>query len=376
MARLVISADSHILEARDVFVGLAEKFGDRAPRVVHEEGKGDYIDIPASGTRLNATIGGVGRLGIAGMSLDDPETHRIISLGYDGLKPALVDPVERTKAMDIDGVWSEVIYPSVFMRLFGIPDAQVLGAAFRNYNDWLWDFCAAVPDRLTGLALLVMQDPVIAHQELERAIAKGYKGACIPCSAPDGTRYSDPIYDPVWAMAEEAGITISMHIFTQPNGGVTGLEQADVITAYSSAPTLIQYTLADLIAGGVAHRYPKLKFVAAEFNTGWVANWLERMDHSVYRSRKSVPEYLDMKPSEYWRRQFYATFEDDRPGMLTRDSIGVETMMWGNDFPHHDSVWPHSQEVLEMVFEGMPDDVRQTTTVDNVARLYSLSVPE
>ena len=237
MARLVLSADSHILEARDVFVGLAEKFGDRAPRVVHEEGKGDYIDIPASGTRLNATIGGVGRLGIAGMSLDDPETHHIISLGYDGLKPALVDPVERTKAMDIDGVWSEVIYPSVFMRLFGIPDAQVLGAAFRNYNDWLWDFCAAVPDRLTGLALLVMQDPVVAHQELERAIAKGYKGACIPCSAPDGTRYSDPVYDPVWATAEEAGISISMHIFTQSNGGVTGLEQADVITAYSSAPT-------------------------------------------------------------------------------------------------------------------------------------------
>ena len=81
MARLAISADSHILEARDVFLGLAEKFGDRAPRVVHEEGKGDYIDIPASGTRLNATIGGVGRLGIAGMSLDDPETHRLVALG-------------------------------------------------------------------------------------------------------------------------------------------------------------------------------------------------------------------------------------------------------------------------------------------------------
>jgi hypothetical protein len=85
---------------------------------------------------------------------------------------------------------------------------------------------------------------------------------------------------------------------------------------------------------------------------------------------------MDMKPSEYWLRQFYATFEDDRSGMLTRDAIGVETMMWGNDFPHHDSVWPHSQEALDMVFEGVPDQVRQATTVDNVSKLYGMSVPE
>ena len=89
-----------------------------------------------------------------------------------------------------------------------------------------------------------------------------------------------------------------------------------------------------------------------------------------------MPDYLDLKPSEYWRRQFFATFEDDRPGMLTREAIGVETLMWGCDFPHHDSVWPNSQETLEMVFEGMTDDVRRITTLDNVAKLYGLSVPE
>ena len=337
---------------------------------------GDFIEIPATGTRLNATIGGVGRLGIAGMSLDDPETHRIIALGYDGLRPALKDPVARMKEMDSDGVWGEVIFPSLFMRLFGTQDAEVLDAAFRNYNDFLWDFCNTVPDRLRGLALLVMHDPVAAHVELQRVIAKGYVGVCIPCAAPYGTRYSDPVYDPIWATAQEAGVTVNLHIFTDGHAATTGLTGADLIQAYASAPNVIQFTLSDLIAGGVAHRFPDLKFVAAEFNTGWLANWLERMDHSVYRSRRSVPDFLDLKPSEYWRRQFYATFEDDRPGMLTREAIGVETLMWGSDFPHHDSVWPNSQETLEMVFEGMPDDVRRTTTVDNVAKLYGLTVPE
>ena len=125
MAKLAISADSHIVEPRDVFAGLAERFGDRAPRIVRDEGVGDFVEIPAIGARLNATIGGVGRLGIAGMSLDDPETHRIIAQGYDGLRPALKDPVERMKEMDADGVWGEVLFPSVFMRLFGTQDAEV-----------------------------------------------------------------------------------------------------------------------------------------------------------------------------------------------------------------------------------------------------------
>ena len=153
MAKLAISADSHIVEPRDVFAGLPERFGDRAPRIVRDEGKGDFVEIPATGQRLNATIGGVGRLGIAGMSLDDPETHRIIAQGYDGLRPALKDPVERMKEMDADGVWGEVLFPSVFMRLFGTQDAEVLAAAFQNYNDWLWDFCNTVPNRLRGLAI-------------------------------------------------------------------------------------------------------------------------------------------------------------------------------------------------------------------------------
>ena len=376
MARLSISADSHILEARDVFAGLTERFGDRAPRVVRDEGKGDFIEIPATGTRLNAAIGGVGRLGIAGMSLDDPETHRIMALGYDGLRPALTDPVERMKEMDADGVWGEVVFPSLFMRLFGTQDAEVLAAAHRNYNDWLWDFCSAVPDRLRGLALLPMHDPAAALQELQRVIAKGYWGVCIPCAAPNGTHYSDAVYDPIWSTAQEAGVIVNMHIFTDGHGAVTGLAGVDPIIAYASAPVAIQFTLSDLIAGGVAHRFPSLRFVAAEFNTGWIANWLERMDHSVYRSRRSVPEYLDLKPSEYWQRQFFATFEDDRPGVLTREAIGVDTLMWGSDFPHHDSVWPHSQETLDMVFEGVPDDVRRATTVDNVAKLYGLTLPE
>ena len=145
------------------------------------------------------------------------------------------------------------------------------------------------------------------------------------------------------------------------------------ITSYASAASTIQITVSDLICQGVAHRYPDLKFVCAEWETGWLAHWLQRLDHAFYRSRGAAPEWVDLKPTEYWRRQFYATFEDDRVGVMSRDLIGVDTLMWGNDFPHHDSIWPHSQEILEDIFAGVSDADRQAMTAGNLGKLYSVS---
>ncbi|MEK7217267.1 MAG: amidohydrolase, partial [Chloroflexota bacterium] len=88
-----------------------------------------------------------------------------------------------------------------------------------------------------------------------------------------------------------------------------------------------------------------------------------------------APAELDLKPSEYWRRQFYATYEDDRVGVISRDMIGVNTLMWGNDYPHHDSIWPNSQRVLDGIFEGVPESDRAAMTVGNVCDLYDLPVP-
>ena len=107
---------------------------------------------------------------------------------------------------------------------------------------------------------------------------------------------------------------------------------------------------------------------------GWLAHWLERLDHAFYRSRAAAAPDLDLKPTEYWRRQFYATFEDDRVGVMTRDLIGVNTLMWGNDYPHHDSIWPRSQAVLDDIFAGVPDADRHALTVGNLAELYGISV--
>lgn len=376
MGAIVISADSHIVEPRELFDGLERRFGSRAPNVRHDENRGDVITAP--GVQGDAGIGPsapVGRLGIAGQRLDDPEVQKQIKQGYAGLRAGIVDPIARTADQDLDGIGCEVLFPSLYFRVFGLPDAEVLNEAFRSYNDWLASYCSARPERFVGLALVPVQDPEAGAAEVERAIELGFRGLCLPCAAPKGRPYSDPAYDRIWTLAQEAGLPVNFHIFTGADQGTNDLQAAGPVASYASSGIIIQLTATDLIANGVAHRFPWLKFVLAEWETGWLAHWLQRLDHAVYRSRFATPPELDLKPSDYWRRQFYATFEDDRFGIVTRDGIGTHTLLWANDYPHHDSIWPRSQTVLDEIFEGVTDVERQAMTIDNAAQLYKIKLP-
>jgi predicted TIM-barrel fold metal-dependent hydrolase len=370
---MAISADSHVVEPKELFVDLEAWYGPRAPRVRWDDQRGDVVSAP--GVAGDAGVGPivpVGRLGIAGRRLDDPETQRQVSQGYAGLRPGIVDPRERLLDQDRDGVSCEVLFPSLYFRVFGLPDTEVLAASFRAYNDWLAGYCEGAPDRLIGLALIPAQDPELGAAELERALKLGFRGVCLPCAAPKARPYHDSAYDRIWALAQEARVPVNFHIFTGAEQGPSDLQAAGPIASYASAATLIQMTATDLICQGVAHRFPNLKFVLAEWEAGWIAQWLQRLDHAFYRARASAPPELDRTPSESWRRQFFATFEDDRFGVLTRAGIGVESLLWANDYPHHDSIWPHSREVLEEIFQDVPEAEQRAMTDGNAARLYGL----
>jgi predicted TIM-barrel fold metal-dependent hydrolase len=81
-----------------------------------------------------------------------------------------------------------------------------------------------------------------------------------------------------------------------------------------------------------------------------------------------------MPPSDYYRRQMFATFQRDEAGLLLADRIGVHTLMWGNDFPHGDGVWPDSRSVIDKQFAEVSADTRQAICLDNAARLYGFAV--
>ena len=366
------SCDSHVVEAPEVFDGLEERFGERAPRVIHEfRGReGTFVYWP----KQNRPVP-VGRFGIAGHRLDDPETHKRILKGWDGMNPGVCDPVARLEEQKQDGIVGEVMYPSINMLTFSIDDREVVQAVFRRHNDWIRDYCSHAPERLVGVACLPLPDVEEAIAELQRVAKMGIRGVAIPCTAPPDKPYSDPAYEPFWSAAEEAGLPITMHIFCGTNWDMNAPAHWNQIVSYTLSHAAIWETVSTLITSGVAHHHPKLRFVCAEWETGWIGHALQRLDHATYRSRAQASPDLDMEPSEYFRRQFYATFEDDEIGVRTREFIGVDNLLWGNDYPHHDSIWPHSMEILDRIFQGVPEDEKKKMTSENVLKLYALELP-
>lgn len=369
------SCDSHVVEPAEVFDGFEKEFGSRAPALIRNDA-GDIVKVALPG----APAVPVGRFGIAGHRLDDPATQAKIDRGYAGMNPGVHDPVERLKDQEVDGIVGEVMYPSINMLTFSVADREVVHAVFRRYNDWVADYCSHSPERLIGIGCVPLPDVDEAVAELERVAAKGIRGVAIPCTAPADRPYDHPSYEPFWTAAERLGIPLTMHIFTGATWDM-GLpaswgNPATSIAGYTVASSALAVSLVQLICGGVAARHPGLRIVGAEFEIGWVGHFLERLDHSAYRTPKDASPDLQLKPSEYFHRQFFMTFEDDQLGLRHRDVIGVENLLWGNDYPHHDSIWPNSLAVIDRIFAGVPADEVRRMTYDNVVSLYGIKLPD
>ena len=386
-----ISADSHVVEGRDVFTGLADRFGDQAPRIMDVGGQVDAIVIPANGMRGVS----VARMGMAATRLarneplnrrpghkpdvahmQDPELLALFNKGYAGMRKGLVDGAHRYEDQDVDGLAAEFLYPG-FFGMFGLRNTPLLVALQKNYNDWLHDYASASNGRLFGLAAIPVQDPQAAVEELNRVVKKGFKGGCIPCTAPPEVPYKDECYEPVWAAAEKANFPLSMHVGTNAYVPAQYRQKSplprDETFDYASTPNTVQRTLVDLMCRGVAERHPDLKFVVGEFNAGWIAHWLDRVDQGLLREHRfKSRDFTGERPHEVWRRQFYATIEDDRPAVLTQEIIGLDNLMWGSDYPHVDSTWPCSMQVLDEIFEGVGEADRRKITRDNVKALYGI----
>ena len=363
--KLCISADSHVVESAEFFEPLEKLFGDKAPKMV-------TVD-PARGPQLSLGNGKLG-IGLSGFFMQNvdfttQEAQDMRRLGYELARPGCYDVVERLKDQELDGLAAEIVYPSVIFNVYQVEDLDIVKASFSLYNDWVADYCSKAPDRLFPLASLQLFDLDEAIKEMERSKKLGHVGVSIAATAPPDKLYSDPYYDKFWEAAQDMNMPMHWHIFT----GATdnhGLPFRQGGSALSFAG--VMFTIADIIQSGVCERFPGARFVVTEFETGWVGIMLKRLDWAYVRGGGEKVFGLSMLPSEYWKRNFRVTFEDDPLGIMTRDFIGTSTMMWGSDYPHGDSIFPHSQQVLSEILSDCTPEERYELTVKNVVELYNL----
>jgi predicted TIM-barrel fold metal-dependent hydrolase len=379
MTLRIVSADSHMIEPADLWVErIDRRFKDRAPRAVTKPDKPGAFFI-AEGLRPFPVAA------VAAVGKDGEDYARHMKTGYEAVRPSGWDPVERLKDQDIDGVEAEVLYTSLGMPLFGLKDAELQRACFRTYNDWLAEFCSHAPRRLLGVPLISLDDVSLAVAELERCCKQNLKGAMIWGSPPEDRPYSSSIYDPFWQAAAELEMPLSLHVVTggtkspawQMVGHIAKSEHdtpgISVLGTYHFLLADIQATLYTLVVSGVLERFPKLKIVSAENDTGWLPHFMYRLDHGYkkYWANAGIRK-LAMDPSEYMRRQLYATFQDDPIGPATWSFFGEDNYMWASDFPHGDCTWPNSRKVIAADFAGVPEKVTGKIVFDNAVKLYGL----
>ena len=124
---------------------------------------------------------------------------------------------------------------------------------------------------------------------------------------------------------------------------------------------------------GVFMRHPALRIVSVEADGGWIPHYMYRMDHAYQRHRHWMRgQELERLPSEYFREHIYFTFQDDYTAFQFKDHLNIERMMWANDYPHSDSTWPWSQELLARHLGHMSEWEKDRILHDNVAELYRL----
>lgn len=354
----IVSADSHVTEHPDAFRRhVAAKDRDAAPHVVRQDTGGDLYVIPG----MQALIP-VGLVAAAGR---EPTLHGRFEDWYR----SGWDPAERAADQDRDGVAAEVLYPTVGMVLCNHPDGAYKRTYMRAFNRWMAEYCATAPTRLLGIGQAAMTTPEEAIADIREIAALGLRGVML-AGVPGTSDYHDPVWDPFWDAALETGLPLSFHILTTPSSFAMG--RGPFMTQAVAIIRANQDIMGMLIFGGVFERHPQLRIVCVEADAGWVPHWCYRMDHYYDRHRYLRHQDLSRLPSETFREHIYVTFQDDWAAFQTMHLQNPERLMWANDFPHSDSTWPRSQEVLQRQAAPLPQATRDAILHDNVARLYGL----
>ena len=370
----VISSDSHIMEPVDLWKTRGDpKFKDRLPRVERMEDGSDwwFCDGHKLGSAFSATL--------AGVRFEEPEKLWLggAEQSYDNARPGGWIPDEHIKDMDMDGIDVGILYPTEGLLLFSMPDSELLTSIFATYNDWLADFCGAHPKRLKGIAMVNIDDIQVGISELERCAKLGFCGAMVTVYPPEERFYALSDYEPLWSAAVDLDIPLSFHVGTNRPGPGQEFANIETATAAFTANTdhWTRMSLSHMIYNGVFERHPKLQIGAIEQELAWVPHFLDRIDYAYTQRPLDWSPYRfkeDMLPSDYFHRNVFLSFQEDILGIRDRHIIGVDNLVWGSDYPHPESTFPKSQEILGEILAECNEEERAQIVGGNAARIYKL----
>jgi predicted TIM-barrel fold metal-dependent hydrolase len=382
----VIDTDTHLVEPPDLWTTrMPSKWQDMVPHVRWDEENQEEAWF--IGAERVTSVAGAAQAGWREFPPDHPPR-------WEDADPATWEPKARLARMDEYGIHAQVLYPNVAMFNSDTVQGAVRDAGFQlcmiqAYNDYQTEFSATAPGRFVPVTSLPFWDLQATLDEIERCAAMGHRGIVFS-QAPSAfglPELTDRFWDPMWRSAEEKGLPVNFHIASGDMGIMHNAGHPDNGEHANYASMGVQFfmgnarTVAQLICGGICHRFPELNFVSVESGIGWIPFALASLDWQWLNCGvpREHPEY-DLLPSEYFRRQIYGCFwfETDT-AMSAIDQLGADSVLYETDFPHPTSMSPgpasaamHPQEYIRETFGHLPDDTVRKILHDNAARIYHL----
>jgi predicted TIM-barrel fold metal-dependent hydrolase len=372
----LISADSHIVEPPNCYVDFIEpKYRAAAPRI--EKNKHGVDTFVIEGMKHGLPLG---LLAGAGIPPDQLRAQRNAS--FVDLARASWDPAARVAIQDEENVCAEIIYASVGMVLCSHPDFAYKSACFQAYNRWLQTFCAGAPKRLFGLAQTAVDSVDGAIADFRAAKEMGMVGMMMTGN-PKHEDYDHPDYDALWECAVDLDLPICFHILTSNDHGVETAfkaERGHPANGFMNIIRGVQNVMGVFVFGGVFERHPKLRMVVAEGDAGWVPHYMYRADHAAERLGTGLERTISKPPSSYVANNIWFTFQDDATAYQTEILVGDKALadsgrlIWASDYPHTDSTYPRSQQILTKQMAHLSAAQRNAIVHDNVKQLFRLPI--
>jgi len=378
----LVDADAHIDPPHEFWADyLPQHLRDLAPRI--EEGEeNDWVVFEGKRRPLMMINNQAGRSG------KDFKMKGKLSDLRDVSKPS-----NRLADMDLDGIGSAVLFGG---GPLGTTNTELYIESFRAYNRWLSDFCNTDRKRLTGVAYLPMRDIDETLDLLRDAVRLGFRSVNIPAfpQAADGVStsmnvgktsaaqaaalagdpgsakaYWHPDFDRLWAEICSFDLTVTFHLGGRiPRFGDKDYFLADLVMS----KVAMAEPVAMAIYGGIFDRFPKMRWAIVESGVGWMAWMAEYMDRTWEKQRFWTESKLQNFPSFYMDRNIYASFINDRVGILNHQLPGGRNIMWSSDYPHSETTFPNSHAVIKRDFVSIPDAEVQMIVGERARRLYQV----
>lgn len=306
-------------------------------------------------------------------------------------------PSKRLADMDLDGINAAVLFGG---GPLGTTNSELFIESFRAYNRWLADFCSTDRNRLAGVAYMPMRDIDETLGLIREAAKLGFRSVNLPAfpqaadgfstsanvgkmasgqvaaltGDPNSTRYyRDAEFDRLWAEICELDLTVTFHLGGRiPRFGDKDHFLPDLVMS----KVAMAEPIAMAIYGGVFQRFPKMRWAIIESGVGWMSWMAEYMDRTWEKQRFWTESPLTEKPSFYMDQNVYGSFINDRIGVLLRDQPGGRNIMWSSDYPHSETTFPKSHDVIARDFVGVPQQDIDAIVCTRAAKLFSVALPQ